>query len=199
MSRVKEALTHRYSPLVFTFLSRVYKEEHASFLSDYNIEDSTFHLAHSTNCDRLTGVDSEKPSGHVSQQRVTLFRPKPFPRSQNSFRPVFYGTFLDDGNRVVLKGVFTTARTIQLLTSVGYAVCVTFGVLCTLLLAVNLPSNDPPTLLGGILLSCLALAANAGFVAFGQWLARNDVRWLSQRIQAALTQHGGGPQKATGT
>ena len=118
--------------------------------------------------------------GKVTAERVSLQRVIPF--VQNSFKPFFIGSFVRQGDHVVLSGKYTMHG----VTKAFLSFCFGFIVLWTCLATVPLVTGNVRTWwfpLAGIGMFTVTI----GFVLLGKWFARNDVAWLSKRIQTALT------------
>lgn len=125
----------------------------------------------------------------MTASRVLLRRV--IPLVGNSFKPFFIGRFIADGNRVVLSGNFTMHWSVKAFTAVFFGF-IAFWTILALIFTVIL--RDPLTWwfpFAGIGMFLIGIA----LMKLGKWFARNDIAWLSEVIQDALS---GQPSGITG-
>lgn len=126
--------------------------------------------------------------GTVSEKRVALQRA--IPRMGNSFKPMFFGSFVTVGDKVLLKGHFGIHWVVRLYTTLWLGGCIYAAVVGIRALLHGTAAS--PLLAGsaGILMFLGGLA----FASYLRWLSRGDVAWLSNVIRAAL--EGAAPQQS---
>ncbi len=166
---------------MFHWLTRLlYGSTPAEFVSAYGLSESVARLVAATKRSALSSWGETSAVGKVSESDVRLQRMIPMVR--NSFKPFFLGRFEVRDGVTVLTGRFTLAPFVKIFMTIWFGMLLLIG--GTIVLnAVKAPGSAPsfavfqPLLMagGGVLL-----------VAFGQWLSRNDVAWLSSVIGRAL-------------
>ena len=124
--------------------------------------------------------------GRVTPSRVTLWRHRPF--VQNSFTPMFSGTFISMNGRTVLSGRFAMHKFVR----VGLVLGVSFSLLLVVFLLVTFPAafSTPIEKLTMLLVPLVVSIFSLGLTHFGWWLARGDVGYVEAAIKSAL-HHGG--------
>jgi hypothetical protein len=167
-------------------ITRVYSCHHVEFPSDYSLDASVLRLTAQSQSKIRLIPQTNQPAGHVSSDTVFLYRPSS-PWAQNSFRPVFYGRFQTKGDSTTLVGTFSHSNTAKSIVTFAYVLSATISGTCLLLLSLGSPGNSPLRLMGGIIVACGTAFLFAGMVAFGEWLASDDIEWLSRHIRQALT------------
>ena len=125
-------------------------------------------------------------SGKVSEKRVRIYRS--IPLYGNSFIPIFTGLFERSNDKVILYGKYSMHAGTKIFTSIWLsfvillAIPIYFSAIRALLLGHKKINNfDPLVLIPlGMLVSGILL------VKFGQWLSRNDIAYISERITNIL-------------
>jgi hypothetical protein len=152
----------------------------ARFESAYGLDESVQRLAAASRRSRFAAPKSQEMVGEVTVSLVSLVRVMPLAR--NSFKPCFRGAFTSVGGRTLLIGAFGMHPAVRVF------MCIWFG----FLLAIELPGTWQIVVKGGNpgLLASFAdmLCFGWAMLYFGNWLARNDIAWLSGRIQQALAE-----------
>jgi hypothetical protein len=158
----------------------LYGSSPAEFVSVYGLSESVERLAAATKRSVFSSWGETSAVGKVSESQVRLQRV--IPMINNSFKPFFLGRFEVRDGVTVLTGRFTLTPFVKIFMTVwfGMLLLVGGGILVS---GIKGPGSAPPFVLfqpllmvgGGILL-----------VAFGKWLSRNDVAWLSSVIGRAL-------------
>lgn len=166
---------------------------HCDFESRYLIDKSIERLDNVTikNPLRLfSGVSKiGKVFGIVKRNRVCLSR-YPFPFFGNTIlRPIFVGLFKVDGKKVILSGKFT----IHLIAKLFLIFWFSFMSLWILMLCVA-GITSPPKDSEEVIIFVIMLLSGIGMLFFmiltviiGKWLVRNDITYISQVIETALS------------
>jgi hypothetical protein len=118
--------------------------------------------------------------GKVSESQVRLQRV--IPMMNNSFKPGFFGRFEVRDGVTVLTGRFTLTLFVKIFMTVWFAMLLLIGG-GILVSGVKAQGSAPPFVLFQPL---LMVGGGVLLVAFGKWLSRNDVAWLSLVIGRAL-------------
>lgn len=159
----------------------LYASTPAEFRSAFGIDESVERLRAATKRSAFCALSQTAAVGKVSETSVRLQRV--IPMVGNSFKPFFLGRFESREGKALLVGRFTMLPIIKLFMTFWFAM-VTLG---SVGLLFGLSSTSPvPAVLGPFAM----LGAGVGMVAFGKWLARNDVAWLSEAIETALESPG---------
>lgn len=152
----------------------------ADFPSDYPLDEAVQRLRSATVWDFEWSFTRSVMEGVVGADKVRLSRVILF--YGNSSRPLFTGSFRPQGGGTVLSGSFAMSKWARASTSFALGFAIFLAALVTL-----------GTFLGGASI-WWAPFAGLGFIAllvgnlkFCHWLARKDIRWLSQTISQALT------------
>jgi hypothetical protein len=160
------------------FLNILYGSTPAEFESAFDLPESIRRLSSATG--RSILVVRESAVGTVSESHVSLQRVIPF--VGNSFKPFFVGAFCERNGRTLLAGHFAIRSSAKAFMSIWLG----FMLLWTLFTIPALLQHDanawwfPFAGLG-------MLITGAAFVWFCKWLARNDVAWLTNVIENALS------------
>jgi hypothetical protein len=156
----------------------------AEFRSSHGVADSIERLRAATKRSVFSAIGEQAAVGRVSETGVRLQRVIPMVR--NSFKPFFVGRFEVRNGVTVLSGRFS----MLLFTKIF----MTFWLGTILSAAIALPIlgfRSPKGPSGfAVLIPVFMLGAGVGLIAFGKWLARNDVAWLSKVFEETL----GGPE-----
>jgi hypothetical protein len=167
---------------MFRWLWRLlYESTPAEFRSAFGIEESVERLRAATKRSVFSALSQTAAVGKVSEKSVRLQRV--IPMVGNSFKPFFLGRFESREGKVLLVGRFTILPIIKVFMTFWFgmvtlgSVGLLFGLTSTIL---------APAVLGPFVM----LGAGVAMVAFGKWLARNDVAWLSEAIENALESPG---------
>ncbi len=158
----------------------IYGAVPADFESEFGLDESVKRLSSATKRSVFGALTHQAAVGRVSKRRVVLQKVIPF--FGNSFKPFYTGEFREANGRVVLTGRFAMHWSVKTFMTLWFGFCA----LWTVLAIVPLLMRDPSAWwfpLGGMGM----FVAGVSFVAFGKWLARNDIPWLSKVIQDALS------------
>ena len=178
---------------MFRWLWRLlFESTPVEFRSAFGLDDSLERLRAATKRSVFSALSETSAVGKVSEKCVRLQRA--IPMVGNSFKPFFLGRFHSSGGNVLLVGRFTMLPVVKVF------MCIWFGllILLGLVLLFGAISKGPlPAVLAPFVMVCAGVA----MLAFGKWLARNDIAWLSGVIEGALTAPGasGGSRGATTT
>jgi len=158
----------------------------ARFESDYTLEESIERLGATVQSSVFHSLFEQAAVGQVSEANVSLQRV--LPMVHNGFKPHFKGSFCVESGRVILDGRFAVQPATKIFLGFAFSFLAICGVIACVIFFHGETRNVEVSLgfLGMIPLFCT-------IAFFGQWLARNDVAWLSSRIEGALSS-GGGPQ-----
>jgi hypothetical protein len=158
----------------------LYGSTPAEFISVYGLSESVERLAAATKRSVFSSWGETSAVGKVSESEVRLQRV--IPMMNNSFKPFFFGRFEVRDGVTVLAGRFTMTLFVKIFMTVW------FGMLLLisgeiLLSGVKAQGPTPPFVLFQPL---LMVGGGVILVAFGKWLSRKDVAWLSAVIGRAL-------------
>jgi hypothetical protein len=158
----------------------LYGSSPAEFVSVYGLSESVQRLAAATKRSVFSSWGDTSAVGKVSESQVRLQRV--IPMMNNSFKPFFFGRFEVRDGVTVLTGRFTLTLFVKIFMTVwfGMLLLVGGGILVS---GVKAQGSAPPFLLFQPL---LMVGGGVLLVAFGRWLSRNDVAWLSSVIGRAL-------------
>ncbi|MFC1751423.1 hypothetical protein ACFL2V_21835 [Pseudomonadota bacterium] len=120
--------------------------------------------------------------GSVSEEKVHVQRV--IPMVQNSFKPVFVGSFRQEGDKTVLSGVLRFSRFNQVSMSIWFGFIILW-ILISLVFVALKPADAWFFPLGGILMFALGV----GLVKVCKWFSRNDKDWLYENIGRAINTH----------
>lgn len=163
----------------------LYGGDTREFVSAFGLEESVRRLDSATARSVMSAMTKEIAVGKVSVESVSLQRV--IPMVGNSFKPYFAGKFVEDGDRVLLRGTFTMSRSSKVFMSIWFG----FTALWTVLAFMALAAGTAPTWwfpFAGLAM----LGAGVGMVKAGKWFSRNDTAWLSCVIEEALNGHRNG-------
>lgn len=152
-----------------------------SFESPHPLQESVARLRAATERSVLRVLDEEMAVGQVSADRVSLQRVIPF--AGNSFKPFFVGRFEPAGTGCRLVGHFTMKTDVKVFFTLWCGVFLLQIVMAGAAESSSATSEEGyPTAVGiGMLVFGLLL------VLTGKWFARNDMGWLSDVIETALS------------
>jgi len=158
----------------------LYGSTPAEFVSVYGLSESVGRLAAATKRSVFSSWGETSAVGKVSESQVRLQRV--IPMMNNSFKPFFFGRFEVRDGVTVLTGRFTLTLFVKIFMTVWFGMLLLIG--CGFLISGVKTQGSVPHF---VLFQPL-LMAGAGIllVAFGKWLSRNDVVWLSSVIGRAL-------------
>lgn len=156
------------------------------FKSAFGLAESVARLRAATVASVFKALMREVAYGPVSETWVQLRREIPMVR--NDFKPFFNGQFEERGDGVYLRGHFRMSLAAQVFMTIWLSITLPFG----LVMLAAQPDPWPFSLIGiGMFVFGVAL------LAFGKWLSRNDIAWLSAVIQGALAVPEHEPQDAS--
>ncbi len=153
----------------------------AEFHSVFGLEESVERLRAATKRSVFSALSETAAVGKVAEKSVRLQRV--IPMVGNSFKPFFLGRFESREGKVLLVGRFTMLPIIKVFMTFWFGMITLVSV--GLLFSLN--STAPvPAVLGPLAM----IGVGVAMLAFGQWLARNDIAWLSAVIEGALQSPG---------
>jgi hypothetical protein len=156
----------------------LYGSTPATFRSAFGLEESVERLRAATKRTVFSALAQAAAVGRVKQSNVRLQRV--IPMFHNSFKPFFFGRFEARPDGVYLTGRFSLLPLVKIFMTFWLGTTIVFGIV----FAASGQSRD-----GGAwgVLTCLGMSGfGIGLIAFGKWLARKDVDWLSTVIRTAL-------------
>lgn len=174
---------------MFRWLWRLlYDSTPAEFRSAFGLEESVERLRSATKRSVFSALSETAAVGKVSDESVHLQRV--IPMVGNSFKPFFLGRFQNSNGNVLLVGRFTMLPIVKVFMTfwLGIVTLASVGSLIAL-------SSTIPVWM--VLSPFVMVGAGVAMVAFGKWLARNDVAWLSEVIEDALKAPGAPSRRAT--
>lgn len=124
-------------------------------------------------------TEQETMVGSVSQNDTYVYRG--VPRTRNSFRPTFYGSFDSSESGAVLKGNITLNRVIQKFLKIWLAIAA-FAALATIVSILTNPSASWTSMLQLIIPLVLVLS----FCIMLMNKCASDVEWLKKSIIDAV-------------
>ena len=153
----------------------------ASFESRYGLQESVERLRAVTKRTLFGSLTAQAAVGKVSEKRVSLQRSIPF--VGNSFKPFFIGRFEQSERGTFLIGHFTMHWLVKTFMTFwfGFIVLWTVLALVGVLLSHQTDAWSFPAFGTGMLIFGVLL------VQVGKWFARNDIAWLSDVINSALS------------
>jgi len=162
------------------FYDLLYGAYRVEFESDFDLPESVRRLSAATSRTIFLTWTHQAAVGKVSESRVSLQRVIPF--FGNSMKPFFCGEFHVRDGRTILSGRFTLHWFTKAFLSVWFGFCLLF---CLFTAATAFLHSDQdvvwlPLVPFGMLLWGIWL------LWFGKWLS-NDIAWLSERIEKALS------------
>jgi hypothetical protein len=167
---------------MFRWLWRLlYESTPVEFSSAFGLEESVKRLRTATKRSVFSALSETAAVGKVSEKSVRLQRV--IPMIGNSFKPFFLGRFQSSEGKVLLVGRFTMLPIVKVFMTFW------FGSLALVSLGLLFGSNSTmpvPAVFGPLVM----VGGGVAMVAFGKWLARNDVAWLSKLIEGALKSPG---------
>jgi hypothetical protein len=158
----------------------LYGSTPAEFISVYGLSESVDRLAAATKRSVFSSWGETSAVGKVSESQVRLQRA--IPMMNNSFKPFFFGRFEVRDGVTVLTGRFTLTLVVKIFMTVWFGMLLLIGG-GILISGVKPQGSAPPFVLFQPL---LMVGGGVLLVAFGKWLSRNDVVWLSSVIGRAL-------------
>jgi hypothetical protein len=153
--------------------------EPVRFRSQYDLHESVERLRSITKGSVLGALSGEAAVGKVTEAEVSLQRVIPF--VGNSFKPFFVGRFEAGASGIELVGRFTISRSTKIFSTIWLSFILLWTALATRAVIAK-PSEWYFPLFGVGM-----LAAGAVILAVCKWFSRNDVDWLSNAIQVALS------------
>jgi hypothetical protein len=159
----------------------LYESTPVEFSSAFGLEESVERLRTATKRSVFSALSETAAVGKVSEKSVRLQRV--IPMVGNSFKPFFLGCFQSSEGKVLLVGRFTMLPIVKVFMTFwfGTVALASVGLLFGLNSTMPVPAVFGPFVMVG---------GGVAMVAFGKWLARNDVVWLSKLIEGALKSPG---------
>lgn len=158
----------------------LYGSTRAEFVSAYGLSESVERLAAATKRSVFSSLGETSAVGKVSESEVRLQRV--IPMMGNSFKPFFFGRFEVRDGVTVLTGRFTLSLLVKIFMTVWFGMLLLIGG-GILVSSVKARGSTPPFV---VLQPLLMVGGGVLLIAFGKWLSRNDVAWLSSVIGGAL-------------
>jgi hypothetical protein len=158
----------------------LYGSTPAEFVSAYGLSESVERLAAATKRSVFSSWGETSAVGKVSESQVRLQRV--IPMVNNSFKPFFFGRFEVRDGVTVLSGRFALTLFVKIFMTVWFGMLLLIGG-GILVSAVKAQGSAPPLVL---IQPLLMVGGGVLLVAFGKWLSRHDVAWLSSVIERAL-------------
>jgi hypothetical protein len=158
----------------------LYGSTPAEFVSVYGLSESVGRLAAATKRSVFSSWGETSAVGKVSESQVRLQRV--IPMMNNSFKPFFFGRFEVRDGVTVLTGRFTLTLFVKIFMTVWFGMLLLIG--CGFLISGVKAQGSVPHFV--LFQPLLMVGAGILLVAFGKWLSRNDVVWLSSVIGRAL-------------
>jgi hypothetical protein len=168
------------------FWRLLYESTPAEFRSAFGLAESVERLRAATRRSVFSSLSETAAVGKVSELRVRLQRVVPM--VGNSFKPFFIGRFEIREGVTVLTGRFSLLTIVKVFMTFWLGMAFVFAT-GMLLGHFSSPNPVPPFL---VFQPFLMLGFGIALVAVGKWFARNDVAWLSNRIERALGDTGKG-------
>jgi hypothetical protein len=119
--------------------------------------------------------------GRVAANHVVLHRVRPF--LSNVYKPYFYGRFVTENNKAVLKGQFTMSLFTRL---VGKFMLVFIAALEAISILNFIGSKNISDLYPIGYIFGIAVLGLVGQILLKEW-SRKDVEWISKEINSALS------------
>lgn len=130
----------------------------------------------------FTIVNSPQAMGQVSAEHVHIQCMRFF--GGGAFKPFFTGKFIKENNHLILKGNFAMALSARVALTFWFMGVIVFAIAAFVRYFTS--SNTLDSLISVFCVSVLLLIFGFGSVAYGKWLSRNDLVWLSNIISTSL-------------
>ena len=153
----------------------------ANFHSQFLPEEAARRLKAKIKITSLLTLFKAAAVGRATPDKVVIYWSRPLTR--NSFVPIFKGNFQTENGQTYLTGSFSMHLLIKLFMTIWFGACLT-GILVALYRSVA--DGFDPGQLNMVGFQALMIAAGVAFVGFGKWLARNDIRLISEVIETAI-------------
>lgn len=161
-------------------ISIIFGSETLELVFDVPIDVAVERLRSEVSRTTLSRFTSQRMVGSVSEKRTYIHRV--IPMVQNSFKPIFIGSFSEKNNKTILSGILRLHR----FTQVFVAIWLGFIAIWTIVAcigAVAKPSEAWFFPLAGLFMFGVGLI----LLSLGQWFARNDKSWLENAINNAIS------------
>jgi hypothetical protein len=162
------------------FVRLLFESTPAEFTSGYGLAESVDRLRAATKRSVFGALGETSAVGKVSQEEVRLQRV--IPMVSNSFKPFFVGRFEARNGGTVLTGRFGMSKFASIFICFWLVMVALIGIVLLISAPYSTATGNRFFMFGPLIMLPLGIA----MVAFGKWLARNDIAWLSQVIQKAL-------------
>ncbi len=164
--------------MIGSFYDFLYRSTPAEFKSAFALQESIDRLRAATKRSAFSALAQSAAVGPIKESKVRLQRV--IPMVGNSFKPFFIGCFETRADGVYLSGRFTLLPLVKIFMTFWLALAIFIGI--TVAGSARSQSGGLPAMLGSFGMAGFGIA----LVAFGKWLARNDIGWLSDVIDKAL-------------
>lgn len=164
------------------FSQLIYGSEHFELSFETPIDEAIERLSSKVGKTVFSSLTSQRMVGTVSKGATKIQRV--IPMVQNSFNPIFVGSFRAEGNQTILSGVLRLSRFTQVFMSIWFG-----GILLWVLIASVAVIAKPSETWFFPLFGILMFALGVGLVKIGKWFSRNDKKWLTENISHAINQN----------
>ena len=162
------------------FARLLFESTPAEFASAYGLAESVDRLRAATKRSVFGALGETSAVGKVTEETVRLQRV--IPMISNSFKLLFVGRFETRNGGTVLTGRFGMSKFASIIICFWLAMVGLIGIVLLISVPNSTATGNRFFMFGPLIM----LPAGIAIVAFGKWLARNDISWLSQVIQKAL-------------
>jgi len=160
----------------------LYGSEKIELVFDVPIQTAVERLNANVSKISLSRFKSETMVGKVNRETIKIERV--IPMRQNSFKPIFVGSFSANENKTILSGVFRFNRSIQVFMTLWFGFLSLWTVMASV--EVFVKSSEVWFLpLIGIPMLCFGI----GLVKVCKWFSKNDKQWLKESISNAVNKH----------
>lgn len=124
--------------------------------------------------------------GKVSEDRVRLYRVIPF--VNNSFIPIFVGSFKRVDASVVLSGYFSMHLFVKIFMTVWFTGVISGSVLMAIQVYREQESGKAFVITPALLIPIIMVLFGIFLVKLGKWFSRNDIAYISRVVEDALNE-----------
>lgn len=160
----------------------IFGSQTGRFATPFSREEAARRLAASVKRTVLHTLFRQAVVGKVSVERVYLYRYRPF--IQNSFAPVFLGSFQVRDGVTLLEGYFSMHWYTKAFLILWYGLLAFFPIVAAIDMARSGLSGKE--LVREALFVIVLVLFPIGLTMFGKWYARDDPRYISEVIRKAI-------------
>jgi hypothetical protein len=124
--------------------------------------------------------------GKVSEDRVRLYRVIPF--VNNSFIPIFTGSFKRADGSVVLSGSFSMHPFVKIFMTVWFTGVISGSVLMAIQVFRGVGTGKAFAVTPALLIPMVMVLFGILLVKVGKWFSRNDIAYISRVVDDALNE-----------